>query len=194
MSNENFEVIFAGQIVPGAELEQVKARVAAIFKTDVAKIAHLFSGSPVVIKKGIDQQLAQKYQTAMQNAGAICEIRDGSGPVVAATPATQPAVGKPAVDKPVVNTPAPAKKVISSNAPPAPQTAPLHITADKIAALQAGIAPVGSDLKQAKQEVIVEMPDISGLIMAPAGTVLSTQKKETPPPPPDTSGLSIVKN
>jgi hypothetical protein len=189
MSNENFEVIFAGQIVPGAELEQVKTRVAVIFKTDVARIAHLFSGSPVVIKKGIDQQMAQKYQAAMQNAGAICEIRDVSGPVVATMP-----TARPAVEKPVVNAPAPAKKVISSNAPPAPQTAPLHITADKIAALQAGIAPVGSDLNQAKQEVSVDMPDISGLSMAPAGTVLSTQKKETPPPPPDTSGLSIVKN
>lgn len=193
MSNENFEVIFAGQIVPGAEPEQVKSRVAAIFKTDVAKIAHLFSGNPVVIKKGIDQQMAQKYQAAMKSAGAICEVRDSSG-----SPATAPApaaVPRPVAEKPAAApAPKPARKIVSSNAPPAPQTAPLSITADKIADMKVGIAPVGSDLNQARQKVSVDIPDISGLSIAPAGSLLTTQKKVTPPPPPDTSGLSIVKN
>lgn len=190
MSNENFEVIFAGQLVPGAQPEQVKAKVAAIFKTDVAKIAHLFSGSPVVIKKGIDQSMAQKYQAAMQAAGAIVEIRDASP--AAAPVAARPAAAAPA---PAATKPAPAKKDVSSHhAPPAPQTAPLKVSGDKIAPIQASIAPVGSDLSQAKQAVTAHIPDISGLSVAPAGTVLSSQKKEVPPPPPDTSGLSIVKN
>lgn len=183
MSDENFEVIFAGQIVQGAQLEQVKARVAAIFKTDVAKIAHLFSGSPVVIKKGIDQSMALKYQAAMQAAGALCEIRQAAQ--VAAPP---PVAGSPAAR------PVPTRSAAVSHAPPAPQTAPLHISGDKIAPMQASIAPVGSDLSQAKQVASAVIPDISGLSIAPVGTVLSAQKKEVPPPPPDTSGLSIVKN
>jgi hypothetical protein len=186
MSNENFEVIFAGQIVAGAQAEEVKARVAAIFKTDVAKIAHLFTGSPVVIKKGIDQQMALKYQAAMQAAGAICELRDISQ---AATPVA-PATAKPVTAAP----PAPAKKVIASDVPPAPQTAPLNIRGDKIADMQASLAPVGSDLHQAKQEVSVDIPDVSGLTLAPEGSVLTTPKQESLPPLPDISGMSIVKN
>lgn len=177
MNNDNFEVIFAGQLVPGSQPEQVKAKVAAIFKTDVARVAHLFSGNPVVIKKGIDQQMALKYQAALQAAGAVCEIRDASQPVA------------PVVVRPVVTT-----KPSASRAPPAPQTAPLNISADKIAAMQASLAPAGSDLHQAKQVAAVYIPDISGLTVAPPGTVLSTHKKETQQPLPDISGLSIVKN
>lgn len=192
MSNENFEVIFAGQIIPGADLEQVKARVAAIFKTDVAKIAHLFSGSAVVIKKGIDQQMAQKYQAAMKSAGAVCEIRDTTAAVATAVAKPAPATPQPAaVTRPAAT---PARKPLASNAPPAPQTAPLSVTADNIADMQASIAPVGSDLHQAKQDVKADIPDISGLTMAPAGSVLTTQKKATPPPDVDLSGMSIVKN
>ena len=184
MNNENFEVVFAGKLVPGAELEQVKAKVAAIFKTDAAKVAHLFSGNAVVIKKGIDQAMAQKYLAAMQSAGAVCEIRDASqaAPVVAEV-AAQPAVR-----------PAPAKKAPTSNARPAPQTAPLRVTADSITAIQASLAPLGSDLSQFKQSVQAEIPDISGLSIAPAGTLLATPKKVAAEPIADISGLSIVKN
>ena len=188
MSNENFEVIFAGQLVAGAELEQVKAKVAVIFKTDVTKIAHLFSGTSVVIKKGIDQQMAQKYQSAMKSAGAVCEIRDSGQPIAAAPKPAAPVATKQAAAPPAV------KRQIASHAPPAPQTTPLNVTGNSIVDIQASLAPVGSDMNQAKQEVAVVIPDISGLTMAPPGTELPAQKKAPPPPVPDISGLSILKD
>lgn len=185
MSDNNFEVAFSGQIVAGADLAQVKSKVAALFKTDVAKIEHMFSGARVVIKKGLDNATAVKYQAAMKSAGAICEVRDAS---VAEAPAAPPAVAKPAA------APAAAKRPTNTHVPAAPQTVPLHVSAADIAELKVEIAPVGSDMNQKKKDVTTAIPDISGLTMAPAGSELSTQKKAAPPPPPDTSGLSIVKN
>lgn len=181
MSDNNFEVAFSGQIVAGADLALVKVKVAALFKTDVAKIEHMFSGARVVIKKGLDNATAVKYQAAMKSAGAICDVRDAS---MAETPAAPQAVAKPAA----------AKRPTNTNAPAAPQTVPLHVSAADIAELKVEIAPVGSDMNQKKKDVTTAIPDISGLTMAPAGSELSTQKKAAPPPPPDTSDLSIVKN
>jgi hypothetical protein len=187
MSDNNFEVAFSGQLVAGADPAQVKAKVAVLFKTDVAKIEHMFSGARVVIKKGLDQATAVKYQAAMKSAGAVCEVRDASAAEApASTPAPQPTAKAAAA--PV------AKRPANTNAPAAPQTVPLHVSAADIAELKVDIAPVGSDMNQQKKNVTTAIPDISGLTMAPPGSELSTQKKVAPPPPPDTGGLSIVKN
>ena len=104
MSDELFEVAFSGQISDGAEPGEVKAKVAKMFNADDAKLAQLFSGRRVVIKKNIDQATAAKYQAALNRAGAECEIclmggtpAAQSAPVAAAAPApAAPAAAKPA--------------------------------------------------------------------------------------------------
>ena len=104
MSDQLFEVAFSGQISDGAETSEVKAKVAKMFNADDAKLAQLFSGRRVVIKKNIDQATAAKYQTALNRAGAECEIclvggapLAQSAPVAAAAPApAAPAAAKPA--------------------------------------------------------------------------------------------------
>ena len=58
MSDQLFEVAFCGQISDGANLDEVKARVGKMFKADDAKLAQLFSGKRIVIKKNIDQATA----------------------------------------------------------------------------------------------------------------------------------------
>lgn len=74
MSENTFAVTFSGQLVDGANAEQVKANFAQLFKVDVAKVAPMFSGKPVTIKKGIDEATAKKYQQALLKAGAICQV------------------------------------------------------------------------------------------------------------------------
>jgi hypothetical protein len=69
-----YEVIFSGQIQEGAELNEVKARIATMFKADEVTIARLFSGKPVVIKKNLTAEAADKYSIAFTKAGAICEL------------------------------------------------------------------------------------------------------------------------
>ena len=189
MSEELYEVAFSGAILEGADIEQVKAKVGAMFKADAAKLAHLFSGKRVVIKKNIDQATANKYKTALTNAGAVCEIKSLTESAAVSAPVTPAS----APEKPEVKPePKAAPKVISGDAPAAPQTDPLGISANDISDLSAGIAPVGSDMQDEIKEVDAPDLDLSGLDMAAAGSDLGEIKKDDPPPPPDTSGMEIV--
>ncbi len=193
MSDELFEVAFSGEIAEGAELEQVKAKVGAMFKADATKLAHLFSGKRVVIKKNIDQATANKYKTALNNAGAICEVRSLSQPA--------PAAEKPA-EKPAAQTPPPApvqaaaapkaSPIPVGDVPAAPNTDPLGITANDISEFSASVAPVGSQMQDDVAEVAEPDFDLSQLDIAPVGSDMGEVKKDVPPPPPDTSGMSIV--
>ncbi len=197
MSDELFEVAFSGQIAEGADIEQVKIKVAAIFKADAGKLAQLFSGKRVVIKKNIDQAMANKYKAALHNAGAVCEVKSLSTEQVKKTVET---VEKPEVAAGVPMTPVSsmasnptAASAPAGTAPPAPQTAPLGINAGEISELSASLAPLGSDVQDAHQQSVAVEIDVSGLGVAPAGSDLGQASKgDEPPPPPDTSGLSMA--
>jgi hypothetical protein len=69
-----FELAFSGQIHDDAKLDEVKARVARMFKADEGTIARLFSGERIVIKKNMTAEAADKYSIAFTKAGAICEL------------------------------------------------------------------------------------------------------------------------
>lgn len=193
MSDELFEVAFSGQIKEGADLEQVKAKVGHMFKADATKLAHLFSGKRMVIKKNIDQSTAEKYKTALSNAGAICEIKsltevipvETSSPKVESTVKPEPEVQTTASREPLTSH-------LKSDAPEAPNTVPLGIGVADISELSAGIAPVGSNMQDEVEEVGEPQLDISGLDMAPAGSDLGQTKKDDDPPPPSTDGLSLL--
>lgn len=195
MSEQLFEVAFSGEIIEGASLEQVKAKVGAMFKADATKLAHLFSGKRMVIKKNIDQATANKYKTALNNAGAVCEVISLSESVTEEKPAPAPAANTP-VEKSSTATARVAQavpeKIIHGDIPGAPQTAPLGVTASDISDLAANIAPLGSDMQDEIKEVAEPALDISGLDIAPAGSDLGEIKKGDSPPPPDTSGMTLA--
>jgi hypothetical protein len=187
MSDQLFEVAFSGNISSGANLEEVKARVAKMFNADDAKLSQLFSGNRVVIKKNIDQATAAKYKTALNRAGAECEVVAQGGKAAAAAGAKPDA--KPAA------APTPAVQIETSydgDVPPPPQTDPLGITGDQIDDLDASIAPVGSELQDEYREIEEPEIDLSGLDVAPVGSDLDTAKKKPAPPPPDTTGISLA--
>jgi hypothetical protein len=74
MSEQQFDIIFRGDIVFGHQLAEVKVRLQQLFKTDVAKIDALFTGRPVPLKRGLDQASAQKYKDVLIKAGAQVEL------------------------------------------------------------------------------------------------------------------------
>lgn len=202
MSEELYEVVFYGEIVEGAELDQVKAKVAAMFKADAAKLAQLFSGKRVVIKKNIDQATANKYKSALQNAGAQCEVKS-----LADTASTQAAAesAPSAVAAAETPAPAPAETIApatapassssaraDSNAPAAPKTDPLGISATDISDLGASILPPGSDMQDGTSSAAAPEVDLSGLDLAPPGSDLGELKKDESVEIPDISNLSIV--
>jgi hypothetical protein len=94
MSEKQYVIEFSGQIIPGWEIEEVKANMANLLKADDSKISRLFSGKRFMIKKNVDEQNAFKINSAFKNAGAdliLTEIPDNS----AAAPPPLPAQESP---------------------------------------------------------------------------------------------------
>jgi hypothetical protein len=199
MSDQLFEVAFSGKIGAGANMGEVKARVAKMFNADNAKLAQLFSGKRIVIKRNIDRATAVKYKTALNRAGAECEVKLIGGAPAAATvrPAksAQSAQSAQSARKAKRASAAPAVQIETNydgEVAPPPQVDPLGISGDQIEDLKASIAPVGSELQDDYQEPEAPVFDLSGLDVAPVGSELNTAKKRPDPPPPDTSGISMA--
>ena len=193
MSDQLFEVAFSGQISDGAQLEEVKARVGKMFKADDAKLAQLFSGKRIVIKKNIDRATAAKYEIALNRAGAKCEVNPVGGAAPAAAVAATTPVAAPAEPDAVTTPPsAQYETAYDGEVEPPPQTDPLGITGDQIEDLAISIAPIGSELQDAHAEPEEPQIDITGFDIAPVGSDLSTTKKEAEPPPPDTNGITMA--
>jgi len=196
MSEQLFEVAFYGKVSEGANPAEVRAKVGKMFNADKAKLAQLFSGKRIVIKKNLDQATAAKYKTALTRAGAECEIRPMGGAAAAkpqAPAAKPPAAKAPAAKAPAART-APrssAASVADGDVPPPPQTDPLGITGDDIDDLAASLAPVGSELQDSYEEPEEPQFDLTGFDIAPVGADLGSGKKRPDPPPPDTTGLAL---
>ena len=194
MSDELFEVAFSGQIDDNADLVEVKGKIAKMFHADETKLAQLFSGKRIVIKRNIDAQTAAKYQTALERAGAKCKVISISGgDKVVPAPDLKPEVASPSPPPAA----APNQTTYTASAdygdePPPPQLDPLGITADQIDDLPATIAPVGSEVQDEIKEVAAPVIDISDLDMAPVGSIIGSGKKDPDPPPPDTTGISLA--
>ena len=196
MSDELFEVAFSGQIDDNADLVEVKGKIAKMFHADETKLAQLFSGKRIVIKKNIDAQTAAKYKTALERAGAKCEVKSlsASGEVVPG-PDLKPEAASPPPSPPPAVAPVQITYTASGDygdVPPPPQIDPLGITADQIDDLAATIAPVGSEVQDEIKQVAAPVIDISDLDMAPVGSIIGSGKKDPDPPPPDTSGISLA--
>ena len=94
MSDQQFEVLFRGDIVPGQAVAEVKERLASLFKLEAAQVEQLFSGRPMTIRRNLDEISAKKYQQALLNIGAVAELRQAKSevaPAAQAATSTDPA-------------------------------------------------------------------------------------------------------
>lgn len=76
MSEQRYEVVFRGDVVPGQSIVDVKGRLVELFNAEPSRIDNMFSGRPVVIKRNVDQTTARRYQDSLRKAGAVVEIRN----------------------------------------------------------------------------------------------------------------------
>ncbi|MFT5502717.1 MAG: hypothetical protein ACI845_000266 [Gammaproteobacteria bacterium] len=90
MAVELFQISFSGQITEGADLNDVQSKIGGLLKVNEAQITRLFSGKPVIVKKGLDKQTAQTYVLAFKRSGAICLALSMSAIPVATQAASQP--------------------------------------------------------------------------------------------------------
>ncbi len=189
MAEQDFEVIFAGELVPGFDEQTVRAKVAALFKADIARVAHLFSGEPVSIKRGLDEATARSYLSVLEQAGARAAIvAPGKPPTTAPQPsATVAAQSAPALAAARTKTPtAPAYDVAEPGAvlvetSPVP---PADISTDHLS-----LAAPGADLVE-PQAVSAPSYDLSHFTLDPPGVVL-VEPKPAPAAEFDISGLHL---
>ena len=69
------DVCFAGQLLEGQELQNVRQKVQKLFNANPETLDKLFSGKTQVLKRGCDQATATKYQQALERAGAVAILR-----------------------------------------------------------------------------------------------------------------------
>lgn len=79
---EQYKLVFSGDILPGNDPDETRARLVALLGVAPDKSARLFSGKPVVIKKGLDADAAQAYRRklASMGIGVRVELQDNAIP------------------------------------------------------------------------------------------------------------------
>lgn len=195
MTDARFNLVFSGEIVPGADVGAVKQNLARLFKLDAAKVEGLFSGKPVVLKKDADQATAMKFRAALKQAGAQCKMEPVNSPQTQDAQAVQPDSPEPAPRapradgaEPVAEAPEPSRPVATTG------------SMDMVGTIRTGgtgfsgefdVAPAGTDIADHEDGPEPFVPDVSGMSMAEVGTDMGQLKKEEEVKVPDISHLSV---
>ncbi len=170
------QIVFSGQLVPGASLEQVQANLAKLFRADAARIAVLFSGRRVPIKGDLDAADAEKYRITLERAGALVDIVPmEEAAKIAPGQETGPAAEGRTQRRPLV-------------------VAPRDVYMAAFVEVEApdfGVAEVGVDLREPGPEVVPPTLDLSGLSLAPLGSDMGQASAPPAGPAPDTSSLRL---
>ena len=141
MTDQEYQVVFRGEILPSKSVEEAKANLAALYKTDVTRIERLFSGKAMVLKKGVSREAGERYRGLLEKAGIACDLL----PAGVAAPPPPPAEKTPA-EQPEAVPPANAGK------PGLKQAA--AVMKEKVKAVQAG------DLNQAMGTITEKVREI----------------------------------
>lgn len=185
-----YEIAFSAQLVPGAQLELVKANVAKLFQADAQRLALLFSGRRIVIKSNLDAAGAEKYRSTLERAGAVAEVTcldDDIEEIELAPPPADVPSSAPA-SAPV------AQMAIDRSSAGRLQVTPRDEYMAAFAEVDApdfGIAPLGADVQDGKPQVAAAHLDLSQFSLAPPGSDMGEVKKAPAGPPPDVSHLKL---
>nr|WP_298146457.1 hypothetical protein [uncultured Pseudomonas sp.] len=188
-----YEIAFAGQLVPGAQLELVKANLAKLFQADAQRIALLFSGRRMVIKNNLDAAGAEKYRATLERAGALALVQAMPEDIEEIELAPPPVAAPQPVSTPVAP-PAVVQAQGSEGAPGRLQVAPRDEYMAAFAAVDApdfGIAPLGDDLQDDQPAPSAPTLDLSQFSLAPVGSDMGQAKGAPAGPPPDVSHLKL---
>lgn len=208
-----YNIVFRGELVPGADPARVRENLGKLFKMDAARVEKLFAGKAVVLKKQADQATAMKMRAMMKKAGAVCEMQSlsddaGAGaseptpkPEPEAPPQPQPRAqfgpsSEPAADQAAS---APSSGSVPESSPQSASPGEL----ETVGTIRTGgtgfsgefeVAPAGSDMGEASRAGPEVDPDISHLSLAPPGTELEELPRHQAIQVPDISHLKVVDN
>ncbi len=98
--DERYRLVFRGEILEGQHKAVVKRRLTELLKLDDARLAKLFSGKPIVLKRDVDRNTAARYQALFKEAGGQLRVQQES-------PTGNDAADAPAGPSPVAKAAAP---------------------------------------------------------------------------------------
>lgn len=166
MNGMCYDIYFAGRLLPDQDPVVVRENIRVMFRADDAQLQRLFSGDPVRIKAGVDEETAVKYRVSFREAGAVVEIRPVTGSDTGAASPGQPDSTAASADAPQGQ----ASATVGGFELLPPFTGTLEDCAIEIEPQQ--------------------IPDISHMSLSPSGTLID----ESEPPKPlqiDTSQLKL---
>jgi hypothetical protein len=213
MGSQLFDVVFFGILQPGKNKETVVQNMARLFKTDAKKIAPYFTGGRKIIKREINADSAEKYRTALENAGLVIKIEAcKTTQDDASKEQSQAKINTAAIDTSNMSL-APVGANIAANpvATPAQEIDdisdismaevgadvlpnPVNVPAQKINDIsKISLADPGADvLDQPVQVIPQKIDDITDLTLADAGVdIIENPKPKVKVNLPDTSELSL---
>ena len=94
MQSNLFNVVLTGQLREGVDAAAAQAALASLFKMSDEKVQQTLARAPLSVKNNIDQATAEKFKTALERAGFVCELQ----PQAAAVPPSPAPVAAAAVD------------------------------------------------------------------------------------------------
>jgi len=201
MADNEFDIIFRGDIVLGHQLGDVKARLQQLFKIDAERVNALFSGRPVPLKRQLDRATAEKYKQVLEKAGARVELRssDAAKPAATASAWTLAPVGAPLLRPSEVHVVEPVT-VDTSGISLRPAEGDLLDATERSQPVAApdnipdpGLSPLGENLL--REDELAGLPtleiDISDWDLAEAGSDLGQIKPDVVPLTPDISYLRL---
>lgn len=74
MGDSTYRAVFSGTLKQGTDRSGTMRRIGETFRLSPQAIERLFSGSPVIVKHGIDRATAERYRAVFAKAGAILLI------------------------------------------------------------------------------------------------------------------------
>jgi len=70
MADRRYDLSYRGLLATGAEADEVRRRLGAIFRLNAAGLDRLFTGKPVVVKRDVDAATAAQFERLFAQAGA----------------------------------------------------------------------------------------------------------------------------
>lgn len=163
-----YEIVFSGELVPGAPVEQVRGNLARLFQADAQRVELLFSGRRLVLKNNLDAAAAEKYRATIERAGAVVQVLAMPTEEIEMSAAPEPA----------------------SRAPVVPRDACMAAFSE-VDAPDYPIAEVGSDMQAPRPVPVVPVLDLSAFSVAPVGSDMGQIPAPAAPAVPDTSHLKL---
>jgi len=197
MSEPIFDITFYGIIQPGMDKEVVIHNMAQLFKTTPEKVTPFFAGGRKVIKSRVDEPTANKYRTALENAGLVIKLEAQSAADIDTSDISAAPVGADVLENPPTVDPQPIGDIsnismaeVGADVLENPPTVDPQPIGD-ISGIT--IAEIGADVLEHPPEVEAQpISDISGITIAEVGAdMLENTAPEQKAPPPDTSELSV---